>query len=207
MAQTTSPTPERSFIETHRRRQIIETAVEVIASQGFHQATLGNIAKAAGISKGVIGYYFASKDELVQEVTAYLLDEMSRFISSQVDREHTVLDKLKSYITASLEFVRQNRDKFRASTDLMTSLGLTCAQGPFGADTYVRCRTAIERILEQGQDQREFPALDTVNLAAIIQGATDGLSLQWVADPERVDFDRCRDMLLQILETHLQAGK
>jgi AcrR family transcriptional regulator len=207
MTKATSPLPERTFIETHRRRQIIETAVEIIATQGFHQATIGNIAKAAGISKGVIGYYFTNKDELVRETTAYLLDEMSRFISSHVDREHTVLEKLKSYITASLEFVRQNREKFLASTDLMTSLGLTCAQGPFGADTYVHCRAAIERILEQGQERREFPSLDTVNLAAIIQGAIDGLSLQWVADPERVDFDRSRETLLNILETYVQSIK
>jgi AcrR family transcriptional regulator len=207
MANATSPMLERSFIETHRRQQIIEAAVEIIATQGFHQATIGNIAKAAGISKGVIGYYFANKDELIHEITAYLLDEMRGFIFSQVDKEQTVLDKLKSYITASLEFVRQNRDKFLASAELMTSLHLTSAEGLFGANTYVLSRGAIARILEQGDAGREFPNLDTVNLAAIIQGAVDGLSLQWVSDPERVDLDQSRETLLRILETYFQGIK
>ncbi|CAM4303409.1 TetR family transcriptional regulator [Nocardiopsis rhodophaea] len=59
---------ERSFIEKARRAQIIEAAVAVIAEVGFAKASLARIAQHAGISKGVISYHFAGKDELIEQV-------------------------------------------------------------------------------------------------------------------------------------------
>ena len=50
-----------SFIEKARRTQIIECAIETIAEVGYAQASLGQIAKRAQISKGVISYHFANK--------------------------------------------------------------------------------------------------------------------------------------------------
>ncbi|WP_338106680.1 TetR/AcrR family transcriptional regulator [Psychrobacillus psychrodurans] len=56
---------EMSFIEKARRNQIVECAIETIAEIGYAQASLGQIAKRAKISKGVISYHFANKEELL----------------------------------------------------------------------------------------------------------------------------------------------
>ena len=50
-----------TFTEAARRTQIIECAIETLATLGYAQASLAHIAKRAGISKGVIVYYFSSK--------------------------------------------------------------------------------------------------------------------------------------------------
>src|ERR1700761_6268535 len=63
-----------SFIEQARRAQIVDSAVETIAEVGYGNASLAQIAKRAGISKGVISYHFAGKDELMQQV---LIDAMA----------------------------------------------------------------------------------------------------------------------------------
>ena len=54
----------RSFIEEQRRSQIVDIAIQTIATQGFSQASLAEIAKEAGISKGVISYHFADNHKL-----------------------------------------------------------------------------------------------------------------------------------------------
>jgi len=59
---------KRSFIEAARQTQIVECAIETIASVGFAQASLAQIAKRAGISTGVISYHFKSKEALIQQV-------------------------------------------------------------------------------------------------------------------------------------------
>ena len=56
-----------TFTEAARRTQIIACAIETLATLGYAQASLAHIAQRAGISKGVIVYYFSSKEELYQE--------------------------------------------------------------------------------------------------------------------------------------------
>jgi TetR/AcrR family fatty acid metabolism transcriptional regulator len=63
-----------SFIEAARRAQIIECTIETIASLGHAQASLAQIAARAGISKGVISYYFGSKDALIDQVVAEIYE-------------------------------------------------------------------------------------------------------------------------------------
>ncbi len=53
-----------TFTGAARRTQIIECAIETLATLGYAQASLAHIAKRAGISKGVIVYYFSSKGKL-----------------------------------------------------------------------------------------------------------------------------------------------
>ncbi len=48
-----------------RRREIAEAALAVLADNGFAEASISRVAKAAGIGKGTVYEYFASKDELV----------------------------------------------------------------------------------------------------------------------------------------------
>ena len=57
----------RSFIEEARRAQIISSAIEVIAELGFARASLAQIARHAGISKGVISYHFAGGEVLIAQ--------------------------------------------------------------------------------------------------------------------------------------------
>lgn len=47
-----------------KTRQILTGAREVFLAQGFDGASMGEIARAAGVSKGTLYVYFASKEEL-----------------------------------------------------------------------------------------------------------------------------------------------
>ena len=54
--------------ESSKRRQIIEGARAVFLSQGFDAASMGEIAKKAGVSKGTLYVYFDSKERLFESV-------------------------------------------------------------------------------------------------------------------------------------------
>src|SRR5215471_9375496 len=51
-----------------RREQIIDTALRVFAEKGFTRATNRDIAHEAGITTGLIYYYFQSKEDLLRAV-------------------------------------------------------------------------------------------------------------------------------------------
>jgi AcrR family transcriptional regulator len=55
--------------ESAKRRQILEGAREVFLARGFDGASMGEIAKVAGVSKGTLYVYFDSKESLFEALT------------------------------------------------------------------------------------------------------------------------------------------
>ena len=64
MAQKTPQPTKDEVVSAYRRDQILTAAHAVFASRGFRQATVGDIADAAGIAKGTLYLYFKSKDDI-----------------------------------------------------------------------------------------------------------------------------------------------
>lgn len=55
--------------DSGKRRQILQGAREVFLARGFDGASMGEIARAAGVSKGTLYVYFDSKDKLFEVLT------------------------------------------------------------------------------------------------------------------------------------------
>ena len=58
----------RPSVEEERREQLIAAAARVIARSGYDAATVRDVAREAGVSTGVIAYYFEGKDDLFAHV-------------------------------------------------------------------------------------------------------------------------------------------
>ena len=61
--------PSEESGESAKRRQILEGARQVFLAQGFDGASMGEIAKVAGVSKGTLYVYFDSKESLFEALT------------------------------------------------------------------------------------------------------------------------------------------
>lgn len=196
-----------SFIEEARRRQIVETAIATIAGRGSAQTTLADIAREAGISKGVISYHFDGKDELISEVLQALVREPAEFIKSQVDRETTAAGRLEAYVRAFFDFMLEHRAHYVALVDLWGSAGVSEGREQFNIEAYEPSRRYLVKIVESGKKSGEFRPVAAMTMAAVIQAAIDGVMLQWVFDPAGVDVPACRGEILQMIERHLATGR
>ena len=56
--------PAEAAEDSAKRRQIVEGARNIFLSQGFDAASMADIAKAAGVSKGTLYVYFKNKEQL-----------------------------------------------------------------------------------------------------------------------------------------------
>ncbi len=63
------PCPTDEGPESAKRRQILEGARHVFLARGFDGASMGEIAKVAGVSKGTLYVYFDSKESLFEALT------------------------------------------------------------------------------------------------------------------------------------------
>src|SRR5262245_22611139 len=58
-------------LETQRRRQVMQAVVECVAEEGFSRTTMRKVAERAGVSTGMLVYYFGSKKEMVNAALTY----------------------------------------------------------------------------------------------------------------------------------------
>ncbi|MFJ9647833.1 TetR/AcrR family transcriptional regulator [Streptomyces sp. NPDC004244] len=59
-----------------RRRELLDTAAEVFAAQGYNATTVRKIADAAGMLAGSLYYHFDSKESMLDEILSTFLNEL-----------------------------------------------------------------------------------------------------------------------------------
>jgi TetR/AcrR family fatty acid metabolism transcriptional regulator len=181
----------------------VETAIRTIAARGYSRTSLAEIAREAGISKGVISYHFAGKGELVEEILTHLLREPSEFIKKRVEACDSATDKLRAYISANFEMMQAHRDHYVALVDLWGSRESTEGRHHFDAGAYEPSRHYLSRILDAGRESGELRTLPVPTMAAVIQAAIDGVMLQWVIDAGAVELEAARDEILEMVARHV----
>ena len=65
----------RANIKDKRKAQLIAAALESIAKRGLMETTITHISKGAGMSRGIINFYFASKEMMMRETLKTLIEE------------------------------------------------------------------------------------------------------------------------------------
>ena len=176
---------ERSFIENARRAQIIECAINAIAELGYANASLAEIAKRAGVSKGVISYHFDGKRELMQQVINTVIEKAAAVMLPRIFAEHSTAGMLRAYIESNIEFLDSHRNHIMAVMNI--SGGARGDDGKPMIDltlTFEPAVQALQNLLRSGQEQGEFREFSTRVMAVTIRNAIDALSPQLAAYPE-----------------------
>lgn len=87
-----------SMSETEVKEQIIESATKYFSRYGFHKTTMDEIAKNIHKAKGVLYYYFKSKEELFKEVLKKELGTLKEALLKIVNSKKNALAILTDYM-------------------------------------------------------------------------------------------------------------
>jgi AcrR family transcriptional regulator len=165
------------------RERILQAAMAVFAERGYQAASMDEIARRAGSSKGGVYFHFANKQAIFEALIAELVTLLESAVREAIGREHGALAR----VDAALSVVIRTFSAQRGLTHLL----LVEANGlgpPF--DQEVRAaRTVfigvIESYLAQAVAEDAIPPLDTRVAACVWLGAINEVVLQWLfADPE-----------------------
>lgn len=183
---------EPTFVELARRRQILDGAMELIAEQGFVNASIARIAEHVGVAKSAVPYYFATKDDLVAAVVEQVMADGGEVMAPAVLAEDSAARKLSAYIRANCAFLVSHRTEsvamFEITTSFRTSDGLRLDQAIARsvAARPVSTEMALldpRGIIEEGVRTGEFLPLDPGFVTNAIRGALDGAVSEIARDP------------------------
>lgn len=95
-----------------RREQLLDVALQVFARQGYHGASMNDVADAAGVTKPVVYQHFDSKRELylalLDEVGARLLTAISKATAGAIDGKNQTELGFRAYFN----WVADDHDAF-----------------------------------------------------------------------------------------------
>src|SRR5664280_3230255 len=90
--------------DSAKRRQILAGATKVVMDLGFDGASMGEISRAAGVSKGTLYVYFADKNRLFEAIVEQeMLDQQK--IAFNFDPERDVPATLRGFGQAYIELL------------------------------------------------------------------------------------------------------
>ena len=180
--------PKRSFIEEARRAQIIESAIETLATEGFARTSLARIAKRAGISAGVISYHFAGKDELLEQIVVTIYTTGAHFMLPRILAETSATGMLRAYIESNVEFIRDHPQQMLALAEIFPNFRTKEGKLRYTVQENEANLGGLETLLRQGQEAGEFRSFDVRVMALTLRAAIDTIASQKIAHPE-LDLD------------------
>src|SRR3954466_5338279 len=133
--------PAYSRLQTdERRRQLLEAGARVFTEHSYEDASMAEVARAAGISKGLLYHYFPSKRDLFVATLEAGAAELQRI--TQPNPELPVQFQLITVLDAYLNWIEEHADSY---AKLLDSASGSDDVGSYMAQ--VRSNT-VERMLE-----------------------------------------------------------
>src|SRR5690348_10648309 len=112
------------------RQLVADVALKMFREIGFEKTTMRAIAQEAGVSVGNAYYYFASKDELVQELYIQVQDEHAMAASKALENVQDLAGRLKTVLHTGID-VMTPYHQF-GSDFISTAIRPTSPVNPFG---------------------------------------------------------------------------
>jgi AcrR family transcriptional regulator len=185
--------------ETARRREdILKAAMETFGAKGYYNGSLVEIAEKVGMTHAGVLHHFGSKDKLLIEVLAYrdLADAAPAgldLFTHLVDTARANAGRpgiVKTYAVLSADSVTDNhpaqqwfRDRFQGLRELIVD---------------------ASRAVCEPDNMPDEKAI-TIAAASII-AVMDGLQVQWLLDPDRLDLAEATAFAINAILVSLVAG-
>ena len=196
---------DRGSRRADSQQAIIRAATATIAELGYRGSTMSEIAARAGVSKGIIHYYFQSKQALFLAVLQGMVDDVISGCDRLHEELHTedTLTRLNTAIDYGIDLIKREPLYYKIMLELWGETTRNAVFARVNAEFFRRYRDYLAEILRRGDAEGTSRHASSGELAAIITGVSDGLCLQWMFDEGGFDFERARRVLKKMVFAYL----
>ncbi len=180
----------KADVAAERKDQIVRATVDCITKFGYHNFSMQDVARTAGVSKGIIHYYFLNKDELMMSVLDKVAGDIEKILASEMSSIVDNKRKLEVFIEVCFDIVRSTKEYYQVNMDFWTQINQKDEVKKVIARHYQKFREAAANVIREGITAGAFRPVDAKDYASYIIAVIDGLSLQWLFDQTSFDYDR-----------------
>ncbi len=188
MGSEAPPPPVRSRLDVEeRRRQLVALGTELFSTRTYDDVSIDEVARTAGISKGLLYHYFPTKRdfyvETVREAAAQLMQRTKT--SPQVN----AVDRLRTGLDAFIDYVGNHGTAYVGL--LRSGIGADAEVARIVDDTR---ESFCARLIEGLEVRSELARVALRGWVGFVEATTIG----WLASRDQVSREAIRDMMMRV---------
>ena len=171
------------------RQKLLSAALQVIGSKGYHDATMEEIARTAGVSKGLAYYHFTSKAKLASVVLDSGLQGLLEKLTQAKANAANALDAFDAMVDQLADSLYANEMVTRFVFAEMLQEDRDCSELMMGyVDKFV---SLISELIAQGQSEGSFRAEINVEFTSVsLFGAVMTSAMYFIGEAGDVSLSR-----------------
>lgn len=189
---TTHEIERESEARQDRRAQLIEATMEAIRQFGISRITVAKVANLAGLSPGIVSFYFKGKEQLLLETLKSIAVDYEAAIGRALDRARGAEEALLAIVDVNLD---EDICNPRTASVWYAFWGESQAR-----DDYLRIfgrreaemRERINGLVAEVAASGDFPGVDARAVARAFDALIDSFWEDCMADPDGFDRGACR---------------
>jgi AcrR family transcriptional regulator len=166
-----------------QKANLLRHSYHLISERGVHGVSLEEIASEASVSKGILLYYFKTKENLVLATMRWALSATADRIRTAMKGAHTPEARVLAMIDAIWVRAEINRAFYSTYLDLAGH----AARNESFTELSAAFRSIVEGLyaeaVRDGVDAGAFAVEGVDEAATVVRAIVDGLFLQWMQDP------------------------
>jgi AcrR family transcriptional regulator len=169
-----------------KAQRIVEAMRSSVARRGIAGSTFEHVAREAGVSRGLLHYYFGTKEALLVEVVRRDTEHRIARLDEPLGKAKSV-DELLEILVADLQDSIQNEPGFWVLLfDLFTAGRRNPEIQREVGELFNRTRDHVAEILRAKQAEGVISArFEVDSVVAMLFAMADGIALQILTDPDR----------------------
>ncbi len=185
-------------IKQEKRELILETALEIFATYGYHGASISMIAQHAGIAKGLLYNYFESKEELLKAVINHgfkdFFDIFNELLDKGLSDEMLTSIQFRKIFKKVFEIMRSNLHFWRLYFALAFQPGVTEIIYKDYKNMMISQFDLLEKYYKKNGSKN--PKADAIHTNSVM----DGLMINIIQSTPNFDDEKIVDKILKGLE-------
>lgn len=160
------------------RERILDAALDVFSSKGYHDSSVDDVVRESNTSKGAVYFHFANKQQLFVALVDKFANLLERRVTEAIENQPNSVARIRAALEACLETFSKYRPL--AKILLVQAVGLGTIFEQKRMEVLERFARLIQTNLEQAIASGELPPVDAEITAQAWLGSIYQLVIRWV---------------------------
>jgi AcrR family transcriptional regulator len=171
-----------------KAQRIVDAMRASVAAHGISAATFERVAAEAGVSRGLLHYYFGTKERLLVEVVRQDTERRVARLDAPLAEAGSASDVLDVLVSNLLDLIENDPGFFGLLFEVFSAGRRNAEIQREVADLFRRTRDHLAAGLDAKQKEGVLSLrFDAAATSAYLFAIGDGIALQALADPEQID--------------------
>ncbi|WP_093115743.1 TetR/AcrR family transcriptional regulator [Thermoleophilum album] len=190
-------------LDGDKARRIIEAMRRSVGRRGAAASTFDRVAREAGVSRGLLHYYFGSKERLLAGVVRHDCELRLEQLDRRLAEARTVDDVVAALVAQLEVFLGEDPENQAVIYEMLSASRRSPEIRAELAELYRRWREHLANALREKQEEGVLQlAGEPEAVASVLYALADGMGIQLLADPDwdsRPVFEFGMELLRELL--------